>query len=148
MDVHSNGPLWRLSNFATWPFVLDGVRCAGMEGFLQSLKASTESEQDAVAGMIGFAAKRHGRELQWIVRPHVVWRSKRVDRFGPEYQRLIDRAYFSLVRANPGFCRALLATGNARLTHRIGKKDPSRTVLTEEEFVSRLHRIRSWLASL
>ena len=145
MDVHSRGPLWKLSNFATWPFALDDVRCAGMEAFLQSLKADTEDEQAAVAGMVGFAAKQHGRGLRWSGRPHVMWCGRTINRFGPEYQRLIDRAYLALVRANPGFVSALLATGTAVLTHKIGRANAAETVLTEAEFVSRLHRIRAWL---
>jgi predicted NAD-dependent protein-ADP-ribosyltransferase YbiA (DUF1768 family) len=40
MDIGSgNGyPGASLSNFAPHPFTIDGVECASMEGFLQSLK--------------------------------------------------------------------------------------------------------------
>jgi len=40
MNIGSgNGyPSSALSNFAAHPFVIDGVHCASMEGFLQSLK--------------------------------------------------------------------------------------------------------------
>lgn len=40
MDIKSGCgyPASALSNFAPHPFVLDGVYCASMEGFLQSLK--------------------------------------------------------------------------------------------------------------
>jgi hypothetical protein len=31
------------------------------------------------------------------------------------------------------------------LTHKIGRANAAETVLTEAEFVSRLHRIRAWL---
>ena len=42
MDIGSgNGfPAASLSNFAPHPFVIDGVQCNSMEGFLQSLKFS------------------------------------------------------------------------------------------------------------
>jgi hypothetical protein len=35
-----------------------------------------------------------------------------------------------------------LVTGDAPLTHRMGKSDPCETILTEEEFCSRLERLR------
>jgi len=43
---------------------------------------------------------------------------------------------------NTKFRKALLATQNAVLTHSIGKKDKTKTILTTQEFCSRLTRIR------
>jgi predicted NAD-dependent protein-ADP-ribosyltransferase YbiA (DUF1768 family) len=42
MDIGSGSgfPSAALSNFAPHPFVIDGVECNSMEGFLQSLKFS------------------------------------------------------------------------------------------------------------
>jgi hypothetical protein len=37
---------------------------------------------------------------------------------------------------------AAIVTGDAPLTHRMGKSDPCETILTEEEFCSRLERLR------
>jgi len=64
MDVGSNGsyPSNALSNFAAHEFVIDGVRCASMEGFLQSLKFSNPDMQVHICSLIGIAAKRAGRE--------------------------------------------------------------------------------------
>ncbi len=38
--------------------------------------------------------------------------------------------------------KALSATGGSTLVHSIGKTDPRKTVLTEDELVSRLMKIR------
>ncbi len=40
IDIHSKGayPSDALSNFAAYEFMVDGIPCASMEGFLQSLK--------------------------------------------------------------------------------------------------------------
>lgn len=38
-------PASSLSNFAPHPFVIDGVECASMEGFLQSLKFASPDIQ-------------------------------------------------------------------------------------------------------
>jgi hypothetical protein len=46
---------------------------------------------------------------------------------------------------NDGFRNALIATGNAVLTHSIGKKNQSETILTEQEFCSRLMRVREMI---
>ncbi len=148
-DIHSSSP-WPsrdLSNFAAWPFVLDGVACGSMEGFVQGLKFEDLDEQTSVCSMVGYAAKRRGsnRNAAWQAAHTLWWRGRPVDRFSPEYQRLLDRAYAAMTMANPGFGRALLATGDRKLSHRIGSVDPRFTVLTQEEFCSRLARIRAWL---
>ena len=49
------------------------------------------------------------------------------------------------ISTNESFKKALLATGNATLTHSIGKTQQSTTVLTRSEFCSRLTKIRTEL---
>ena len=48
IDIHSKGdyPANVLSNFYPNEFELDGVRCASMEGFLQSLKFKNPKKQE------------------------------------------------------------------------------------------------------
>lgn len=50
MDIGAgNGyPQSALSNFAPHPFVIDGVKCNSMEGFLQSLKFESQDMQQFV----------------------------------------------------------------------------------------------------
>lgn len=47
MDIGSGSgfPAGSLSNFAPHGFTIDGVECASMEGFLQSLKFSSPDMQ-------------------------------------------------------------------------------------------------------
>ncbi len=54
MDISSKGkgPARRLSNFAANAFVLDGVACASMEGFLQSLKFENPDTQVEVCKLV------------------------------------------------------------------------------------------------
>ena len=75
---------------------------------------------------------------------NIILDGKEIDRHSKEYQDLIDKAY-DCISKNDGFRRALLATGNATLTHSIGKRDESKTILTEREFCSRLMRLRNEL---
>lgn len=146
MDIGSgNGfPCDALSNFAPHPFVIDGVECASMEGFLQSLKFSNPDMQKEVCKLVGKAAKFKGKPKKWYRTQTLYWMGKEYKRDSEEYQELLDRAYDALSQ-NTGFQRALLATGNATLTHSIGKNKQSETVLTVKEFVSRLYKIRARL---
>jgi hypothetical protein len=72
------------------------------------------------------------------------WKGIEIDRHGKEYQELLDKAYVALAQ-NQDFRDALIATGNAVLTHSIGKKNQRETILTEQEFCSRLMRVREMI---
>jgi predicted NAD-dependent protein-ADP-ribosyltransferase YbiA (DUF1768 family) len=146
MDIGSKQgyPASALSNFSPHPFVIDGVHCNSMEGFLQSLKFSNPEMQKHVCSLVGLAAKFKGKPKKWWKYQILYWQGKEVDRHSQEYQNLLDRAYNALAQ-NEGFKKALLATGDAVLTHSMGKSNDSQTVLTEREFCSRLTKIRAQL---
>lgn len=148
MDISSGSryPSSALSNFAPHPFVFDGVECASMEGLLQSFKFDKEHIQVEICTLVGIAAKRRGskRNKAWKRRQTLWWKGVAYDRSGPEYQKLLDRAFDALAE-NAKFQAALLATGDAKLTHSIGRSKPQDTCLTKREFCSRLERIRTRL---
>ena len=146
MDIGSgNGfPSATLSNFAPHPFVIDGVECNSMEGFLQSLKFSNPEMQKEVCKLVGKAAKFKGKKKKWWRTQTLWWQGVEIPRDSEEYQALLDRAFDALAQNN-GFRAALLATGNSVLTHSIGKTKITETVLTRQEFCSRLMRIRERL---
>lgn len=148
MDIGSKSgyPASALSNFAPHPFVFDGVKCASMEGLLQSFKFDKPHIQVEVCKLVGLAAKRRGqkRNKAWKSVQTLWWMGQAYDRHGPEYQELLERAFGALAE-NTSFQRALLATGNSSLTHSIGRSKRSDTVLTQREFCSRLEQIRARL---
>ncbi len=87
-----------LSNFTPHAFVIDGVECASMEGFLQSLKYRSVKKQKKVCALIGFAAKKAGaRKFWWKVTGVVHWQGRRIKRNGKQFDRLIERAYLQLL---------------------------------------------------
>lgn len=137
-------PSAALSNFAPHPFVFDGVECNSMEGLLQSFKFSNPEMQKEVCKLIGKQAKFKGKKKKWFRTQTLYWQGQEFKRESEEYQQLLDRAFAALA-TNTSFQKALLATGNATLTHSIGKSKPSETVLTKSEFCSRLTRIREQL---
>jgi predicted NAD-dependent protein-ADP-ribosyltransferase YbiA (DUF1768 family) len=146
MDIGSGSgfPSATLSNFAPHPFVIDGVECNSMEGFLQSLKFSNPEMQKEVCKLVGKAAKFKGKKKKWWRAQTLYWQGVEIARSSEEYQVLLDRAFDALAQNN-GFRAALLATGNSVLTHSIGKTKITETVLTRQEFCSRLTKIRERL---
>lgn len=146
MDIGSGSgyPSSNLSNFSPHGFVVDGVECASMEGFLQSLKFQDPEMQKYVCTLVGKAAKFKGKKKKWWKTQTLYWQGDAIPRDSERYQELLDKAFDALAE-NSSFRRALLATQNATLTHNMGKKKTSETVLTKNEFTSRLTAIRSRL---
>ena len=150
MDIGSKRgfPAGTLSNFAPHPFTFDGVECASMEGLLQSFKFDKEHIQVEVCKLVGLAAKRRGgkRNKAWKSQQTLWWKGVAYPRKSDEYQALLDRAFDALA-TNPGFRKALLATGSANLTHSMGRNKKADTCLTTAEFCGRLMRLRTRLLS-
>jgi len=146
MDIKSGCgyPASSLSNFAPHPFVIDGVECNSMEGFLQSLKFENPSFQKYVCTLVGVQAKYKGKKKKWWVKQQLYWQGETYARDSQEYQELLDKAYLALAQ-NVGFRKALLATGDAKLNHSIGKNKTTETILTKQEYCSRLMKIRNML---
>lgn len=146
MDIGSgNGfPESSLSNFSPHPFEIDGVQCNSMEGFLQSLKFKNPEMQKHVCTLVGKAAKFKGKKKKWFKTQTLWWNGVEIDRHSEEFQNLLDRAFNSLSE-NLSFQKALVASGDAKLTHSLGKNDSTKTVLTSNEFCSRLMKIRNRL---
>lgn len=145
MDIGSDKdyPASALSNFTPRSFIFDGVWCASAEGLFQAFKFDNIRIQEEVCKLVGVDAKRRGRKRNkiWMRAQKLWWKGKKYDRSGEEYQRLLDRV-FDALSEDVSFCKALLDTGNERLTHFIGEPRKTDTVLTEQEFCSRLENIR------
>ena len=143
MDISSKAgyPASALSNFAPHPFEIDGVKCNSMEGFLQSLKFESTDMQEHVCTLVGYAAKKKGYGKNWWTKQTLYWRGVPMKRDSKEYQLLLNRAYNQLYR-NTKFKAALEATNGATLTHAMGKNKINETILTAQEFCSRLTHLR------
>jgi hypothetical protein len=98
--------------------------------------------QKHICTLVGFAAKKAGSGKNWQRDQTLYWKDKAIKRDSAEYQELLDGAYWALFSQNEKARKALLATGDANLTHSIGRNKKSETVLTKQEFCSRLMDIR------
>lgn len=147
IDIISDGayPANVLSNFYPNAFVLDGVRIASMEGFLQSLKSRNKQEQEHICSLCGLEAKNYFKKkfanLRWKLTGNLFWQGKKIRRRSKEYDTLLKRAYCELAK-NEEFAKALGATLGKTLTHSVGKHKKGSTVLTEKEFLDILCSLR------
>jgi len=146
LDIKAKAPYpaGALSNFAPHAFTIDGVACGSMEGFLQGLKVADPAEQRRVCALVGAEAQDNGRRHDWSSGT-LWWQGQPIDRLSEAYQALLDRAYGALLAQSRKFRAALADTGAQPLTHSIGKADPCDTILTADEFCTRLERLRSQL---
>lgn len=82
MDIGSGSgyPAASLSNFAPHPFIIDGISCNSMEGFLQSLKFKNIDMQKYVCSLVGKSAKYKGKDKKW-------WKTQTLYWQGKEYKR-------------------------------------------------------------
>ena len=133
MEVGGNNkqyPGRNLSNFFPHPFTFRGIEVASMEGFLQGMKFKSPEMQREVFKLVGFAAKKKGAPKNWQ-QSQTLW-----------YQGQLDEAYDAMYEQNAAFRKALEDTHDATLTHSIGRTKESETVLTIQEFISRLNKLR------
>ena len=147
IDIHSKGayPSDMLSNFYPHDFVIDGIKCASMEGFLQSLKFPNVNEQIEICQLWGVEAKEKGLEQNWQDSQTVHWQGQPYNRHDTDYQTLITRAFNALSK-NKAFLKALRDSSGCSLDHTIGVNEPQKTILTRLEFLSQLERLRGNLA--
>lgn len=143
-EIHSahGYPSNTLSNYYPHSFIFDGIEVYGMEGLLQSFKTDNITIQREMCKLSGRTAYYAGKKFNWYTSQTLYWNGQSFPRLSEEYQLLLlDQAYAAL-STNPTFCKALLDTDQVTLIHSIGETDPTKTILTRDEFCSRLMSIR------
>lgn len=140
---HTKSPLGkRLSNFYERSFVIDGIKCASFEGFIQALKCPDPEKQRELCALVGIKAKRAGKVYDsWKEEGHLYWQGTRYKRLSRDYMLLIARVYDAIYEQNPDFRTDLLKVGGASIWHSIGNPDMAQTTLTEVEMLWNLERL-------
>lgn len=146
VDISSDGrfPGAMLSNFTPYEFTFRGKRFLSMESLLQGLKFETVETQNGVFERVGVKAKFRGKKRKWYLDQTLYWQGTPMKRDSEEYKNIVREAFYALAE-NIDFQQTLLATGDKRLYHTMGKSDPTRTILTEEEFCGILTEVRTSL---
>ncbi len=144
MDIGkgSGGVAGRLSNFTPRRFIFDGVECNSIEGVLQSFKFKNVDMQKEVCKLVGMVAKKKGANKNWQQYQKLYWNGKEYKRDSKEYQELLDRLYQAVYDQNENYRRDIQSCNGVTFTHSIGKNKKSETVLTTQEFCSRLTKLR------
>lgn len=142
VDIWSTSPYPAnvLSNLYPNAFEIDGIRCASMEGFLQSLKIEDPELQKEICTLSGKEAKERSTS-DWQATQIIYWQGKHILRQYPEFQALLRKAYQCLFEQNETFRTALLSTKGNRLYHTRGLSNPRKTILTEQEFCTMLNEL-------
>lgn len=131
----SNGIGRKLSNFYPHAFLFEGVDFNCFEAFVQCLKFSDPEAQMKVAGMDAKSAKAAGQSQHWQENGGwLYWKGRAINRYGQEYQQLLDQAYDAALCQNAEFAEALRKSRGRILIHTIGKLRRKDTVLTSIEF--------------
>jgi predicted NAD-dependent protein-ADP-ribosyltransferase YbiA (DUF1768 family) len=144
MDIGSGHdyPASALSNFSPHPFIFRGFQINSMEGFLQGLKFESPDKQEYVFQLVGRAAKFTGKKKKWWMTGRLYFQGEPINRASSDYSALLVEAYTEMTKQSDSFRRALLASRDSVLRHSLGKKDKSKTILTEREFCSILTLMR------
>ena len=146
MDIGkgSGGVAGRLSNFTPRRFVFVGLQCNSIEGVLQSFKFKNVEMQKEVCKLVGMVAKKKGANKNWQQYQKLYWNGKEYKRDSKEYQRLLDRLYQTVYDQNENYRRDIQSCKGVTFTHSIGNNKKSETVLTSQEFCSRLTKLRDF----
>lgn len=139
-----------ITNFAATPFVIDDIRCASAEGFIQALKFTDAERQRHICALVGRAAKATGKNAtRRIIRQRKVWwQGKEIEFRSSAHMALIERALRAKFTQSDRARRALLATGDATLTHKLGRSESPHTSLPTREFIRMLYTIRNELRQI
>ena len=121
------------SNFAETPFVVDGIFCTcskafiqslKLEAFIQSLKLSDPTEQAAFCSLKGQEAWEKGSMLTESVfaSGKVWWRGSSLPLHSDEHFKWVKKGLSAKFAQSKRAREALLATGDAVLTHDYGQR--------------------------
>ena len=135
-----------LCNFYPSNFKVDNVEVNSMEAFIQALKVPDVQEQQKVCKMFGPSSKKIGNYFKYyggFDRKTLHWAGQKYDRYSQSYIDLLQKAYNSKYRDDKEFRSILQLTEGYNLTHKIGKSDKDDTILTEDEFMDQLNKLRS-----
>jgi hypothetical protein len=110
--------------------------------FIAGTREILIDKQKQICKLTGEIAKFKGKKKKWWLTNVLYWNGVKFHRTSEEYKALIRRAYDCMYVQSHSFRRGLFFSKDAKLKHSIGKKDESRTVLTIDEFIGNLNRLR------
>lgn len=132
-----------LSNLNPYEFYYFGHIANSIEAVLQSLKYSDRRDKIKCYKYRGLDAY-HLRGMEpyaWEKDGILYTPYGKIDRFSEDYQKFIDKLYFSVFR-NSLYRNNLFLSGDKKLDHTHGENKKEQTILTRTEYISRLYALR------
>ena len=135
-----------LSNLYPYSFVMDDYSILSIEGFLQSIKTDDFKEKEKMWGMSGIKCWKYGQLFN-------NWKDTQIlyDNYGygimrqsDYYDFLIQKAFDCLFE-NEEFNKRLKESLPYKITHSMGKTDKTDSVLTKDEYIRNMERLRDKL---
>lgn len=130
-----------LSNLCGNDFCFEDVQCGCIESFLQSLKFQDEKLQRKLCNIKAEELDRYSIP-DWSDTQPLWWKGRPINCLSPEYIDFISKVYMEMFLWCHRFRDALMATEGKRLVYNSGDTDPSKKVLTDEEFCKVLTKLR------
>ena len=136
-----------LSPYAAHSFTFRRVPCGSLDGLLQSLKTPDPERQRIICGLSGISTKHAGMQYDslWQKSQTLWWQGQPMGRQSDAYESTLDEAFMCLLRGNSQFRESLKAVDDTPLALSIAGNDPTKTVLTEAEFVRHMNDLRIYL---
>jgi len=144
INFNGNGLEKRLSNLYPYEFEIDGIIMQSMEGFLQSLKTDDIYHKQKLWDLSGGLAWKYGQQFNWKEKQLLNWQGEQINRHSEKYEKLIKYSYESLFK-NEQFILNLKESIGYELNHSIGNTNPYKTILTKNEFLFNLNKLRDKL---
>ena len=148
LDLHyrsGNELAKSLSNLYPYTFMIDDYCISSMEGFLQSLKTNNIEEKKKMWAMHGIPCWKYGQKFNdWKEGQLLWWNNRPYMRESKQYDFLIQKAYDCWFE-NSDFQKRLKESLKYNITHSMGKTDKTDSVLTKDEYISNMERLRDKL---
>lgn len=145
LNVNAASSDWRayaLANFPLFPFILDGLVLASVEGFIQGIKfPDGDATREAAFLSHSLSAKQMGERAE---RVSVWWNGQSFPYGSGGHHRQIARAIRAKLFFNEGTRLALRATDGLKLVHDLGPESPN-TSLPSAVFCHILTELRDEL---
>lgn len=133
-----------LSNLYPYEIVFRDEKAKSIEGVLQAIKHSEPDVQKLVmqySGLDAYHTRGSTGVDDWRSRQSLSWKNQTMMRDSEQYQVFLDEL-FSAAFENPLYAKAIKSTGDKVLLHSVGNENPQETVLTRNEYESRINSLK------
>lgn len=139
---NGKGPFAQLSSMTPHQFIIDDVKCASLESFIQSLKFEKPSMQASLCAEKPKSAKERGKKaINWEGTGVAHWKGISMDRLSTQYFTFMESVVAALARQCEPFRKALTDVSEDTITS-AAKSREMHTPLTEAEYCKILKKVR------